>query len=331
MTIVQRLIGILSDAPSAGGAGKAKSGAKAGASASGKASAKARDKAPGKAKVGKKPAAETGAGSGAEAVPTPAPSFERPVATVEDDRFAYRFVCHSQKEANRANRMLNKERGTIAWLDREVRPDDVFYDVGANIGVYTIFAGRRLGPGGAVYAFEPHIPNAASLLENIFLNGLQERVRLVSSALTNGERFDRFNYHSVNSASSTSQFGGNSYEGEVFEPVFVEIKHGCSLDHLIQIGAVPPPDLIKIDVDGLDFEVLDGMSKLLMSGRGPRSIQIELGSESKPKIMALCAKAGYELREKHWSAAGHTFIEEGGDPEDYPHYGIFYRPEGGEA
>ncbi len=327
MTIVQRLLGILSDAPEAPAAraqpkSKEKTGEKAREKASKKAAAKV-DESPREASP--------------PPVPPPPPepasqmSFERTVATVEDGRFAYRFVCHSQKEANRANRMLDKERGTIAWLDRELRRDDVFYDVGANIGVYTIYAGYRLGDRGAVFAFEPHIPNAASLLENIFLNGLERRVSLVSSALTNEQRFDKFNYLSVNASSSTSQFGGNSYEGEIFDPVFVEIKHGCSLDHLIERGALPPPNLVKIDVDGLDFEVLEGMSRLIASERRPRSIQIELGSESKPKIMQLSAEAGYELREKHWSAAGHTFIEEGGDPEDYPHYGIFYHPDADKA
>lgn len=253
------------------------------------------------------------------------------VVTVEDGRFAYRFSCRTRKDARRAGRMLNKERGTIAWLDREVRPDDVFYDIGANIGVYTLYAAYRLGDAGAVYSFEPHIPNASTLLDNIFLNGLNQQVSLITSALTNEERFDKFNYLSINSASSTSQFGGTSYEGREFDPVFVEIKHGCSIDRLLEVGALRPPNLVKIDVDGLDFEVLEGMSNLLKSSRRPRSIQVELGSDSKPKIMKLCDEAGYELAEKHWSEAGLNFIEEGGDPEDYPHYGIFNHREAGKA
>ncbi len=181
--------------------------------------------------------------------------------TVRDDRFAYQFVCHSGKERHRAERMFAKEAGTIAWLARELRPDDVFFDVGANIGVYTIFAARRLGPGGTVVAFEPHIPNAGSLIENILLNQQQGRVRLVTSALTSGERFDNFNYQSLLPASSTSQFGANSYEGTAFQPVFIEIKHGCTLDTLCSRGVLPRPTIVKIDVDGLDFEVLEGMSR----------------------------------------------------------------------
>jgi FkbM family methyltransferase len=254
-------------------------------------------------------------------------SAESITTTLRDDKYEYHFVCHSQKERRRAERMFEKEKGTIAWLDRELRPDDVFFDVGANIGVYTIFGSRRIGDKGAVVAFEPHIPNAFSLLENILANQLQDKVRLVTCALTNSERYGNFNYQSTVNASSMSQFDGNSYEGQIFEPVFVEVKHGCTLDRLCSSGVIPTPDIVKIDVDGLDFEVLQGMHGLITSPKRPRSIQIELGSDSKPKIMPMLAETGYVLKEKHWTTAGLEFISQGNDPEDYPHYGIFYHPD----
>jgi FkbM family methyltransferase len=244
--------------------------------------------------------------------------------TLTDGKYEYRFVCHTQKEQNRASRLFEKEKGTIDWIDRQLRPDDVFYDVGANIGGFTIFAGHRLGDRGQVFAFEPHIPNANSLIENVFLNGLERKVRLVTAALTNREGYERFNYHSMYAAASTSQYGRNSYEGEVFEPMFIEIKHGCTLDALCGLGLIPAPDMVKIDVDGLDFEVLEGMRGLMSTARGPRTVQIELGSESTAKIVRLCEEVGYVLKEKHWTTAGLDFIAQGNAPEDYPHYGIFY-------
>lgn len=248
---------------------------------------------------------------------------ERNVVILQDEKHSYKFAHETGKERRRAERMFVKEKGTISWLDREIRPDDVFFDIGANIGVYTIFGASRIGSQGSVYAFEPHIPNAASLIQNIMLNGLQERIKLVTSALTNGQRFDNFNYQSLTGASSTSQFGRSEYEGESFVPVFVEIKHGCAIDFLIATGAIPYPDVIKIDVDGLDFEVLDGMRELLRSFKPPRSIQVELGSDSKKPILDILGSSGYSLVEKHWSKAGLDFIDAGGDAEDYPHYGIF--------
>jgi FkbM family methyltransferase len=247
--------------------------------------------------------------------------------TLTDGTYEYHFVCHTQKERNRASRLFDKEKGTIEWLQRSLRPGDVFYDVGANIGTFTIFAGRRLGDGGRVVAFEPHIPNANSLIENIFLNGLERRVRLVTAALTSREGYNEFNYHSMYAGASTSQYGRHEYEGESFTPLFVEIKHGCTIDGLCGAGVIPPPDLVKIDVDGLDFEVLQGMRGVMASPARPRSVQIELGTESTPKIMPLCAELGYVLGERHWTQAGLDFIARGGVPEEYPHYGIFHHPD----
>jgi len=247
--------------------------------------------------------------------------------TLSDGKYEYRFVCHSKKEGRRASRLFDKEEGTIAWLARDLRPDDVFYDVGANIGTFTIFAGVRLGAEGRIVAFEPHIPNANSLIENIFLNGLEKRVQLVTAALTDSEGYNRFNYHTMYASASTSQYGRHSYEGQSFDPLFVEVKHGCTIDGLCRANMIDPPDLVKIDVDGLDFEVLNGMRGVLASPDRPRAVQIEMGTESKPKIMQLCQHLGYELRERHWSKAGLDHIAQGNDPEEYPHYGIFYHPD----
>jgi FkbM family methyltransferase len=246
--------------------------------------------------------------------------------TLSDGTYEYHFVCHTQKERNRASRLFDKEKGTIAWIARDIRPDDVFYDVGANIGTFTIYAGRRLGERGKVIAFEPHIPNANSLIENIFLNGLQSRVQLVTAALTDRAGYNRFNYHSMYAGASTSQYGRQSYEGQSFDPLFVELKHGCTVDDLCGAGIIAPPNLVKVDVDGLDFEVLDGMKGLLASAERPRAVQIELGSESTPKIMELCQRLGYVLKERHWTQAGLDWIAQGHAPEEYPHYGIFYDP-----
>ncbi len=246
--------------------------------------------------------------------------------TLIDDKFKYSFVCHNKKERNRAKRLFEKEKGTIAWIDRELRSDDVFYDIGANIGVYTIFAALRLGESGSAFAFEPHIPNANSLIENIFLNGLEHKVRLVTSALTSKVGYNKFNYYSMNAASSTSQYGGDSYEGASFDPKFVEIKHGCSIDSLCSHGILQPPSIVKIDVDGLDYEILEGMHGLLASSEGPREIQIELGTDTKPKIIKLCEDVGYVLKEKHWTEAGLNFIAKGGEPENTPYNAIFCHP-----
>src|SRR5262245_51439398 len=106
---------------------------------------------------------------------------------VADGDYCYTFRCESPVEVRRARTMLIKEKGTIRWLRDEVRGGDVVYDIGANIGLYTLFAGKRVGAAGQVYAFEPHVANVRSLLHNVSENGLSAQVKVLSCALNDRE------------------------------------------------------------------------------------------------------------------------------------------------
>ena len=60
--------------------------------------------------------------------------------------------------------MFVKESGTCEWIKNDIGPGDVFFDIGANIGIYSILAANRVGKTGKVYAFEPHSGNFTRLL-----------------------------------------------------------------------------------------------------------------------------------------------------------------------
>jgi len=81
---------------------------------------------------------------------------------VSDGQFEYEFRCETPVEVWRAKTLPVKEAGTIQWIAGRVQSGDVFYDIGANIGLYTLVAGKRVGPAGMVYAFEPHVKNVDS-------------------------------------------------------------------------------------------------------------------------------------------------------------------------
>ncbi len=86
------------------------------------------------------------------------------IVKVDDGQFTYRFRCETPFEMWRARTLLEKEEGTVRWIRNSVRDGEVFYDIGANIGLYTLLAGYRVGAVGGVYAFEPHVANVQSLL-----------------------------------------------------------------------------------------------------------------------------------------------------------------------
>jgi FkbM family methyltransferase len=245
------------------------------------------------------------------------------VVEIRDGEKTYRFRFLGAKERRRAQSIFEKEPGTVDWIRREVRPDDIFYDIGANIGVYSILAGCALGERGRLYCFEPHIPNAASLLENIFLNGLEGKSQLVTIPLSSGDEFRPFNYFSVQRASSTSQFGVASSEGQQFAPVFTELKFGTSLDRLIERKLILPPTIVKIDVDGLEAPIISGMRNLLTGPNRPRSIQVEIGRHEGDLIVERLREAGYAMAYEHLTRAGREWEAEHPGREYHIYNGVF--------
>ncbi len=127
---------------------------------------------------------------------------------ITDGSSAYRFRCETVREFNRCLKLFSKEPGTFAWIATEVKHGQVVYDIGANIGVYTILAARQAGPNGKVYAFEPHAANFTRLIDNVIRNNLQDVVVPCSVALDSEAGFSHFDYDSANAGTSNSQFCG---------------------------------------------------------------------------------------------------------------------------
>lgn len=246
------------------------------------------------------------------------------VVEVEQDGVRYKFVCSTDKEVRRAHKMFAKEPGTIAWLSQSLRPDDVFYDIGANIGLYTLFAARRLGPSGLVYSFEPHLPNAASLLSNVEANGLTDRVQIIAIPLSGKDGFDQFHYFSVMHATSSSQFGAADLNGAPFQPVASEIKYGCRLQTLVASGGLRRPTLMKIDVDGREPDLIEGMEDLLRSPEAPREVQVELERLTADRVTAQMENCGFRAGSCHWAKSHQVNMDQGADPAaEYPRNVIF--------
>jgi FkbM family methyltransferase len=216
---------------------------------------------------------------------------------IQNGSFRYRFHCASVRELNRCLKLLSKEPGTIEWIETEIKPGDVFYDIGANIGIFSIFAARHMEPGGKLYAFEPHAANFARLMENIACNELQGVVFPCNLPLHSTEGFGYFNYESILPGSSNSQF----LDQDRTPRSMSELKYAVSVDRLIEAGHVAAPHHVKIDVDGNELEVLRGMSRLLESPDHPRSIQVELNDGLGEQVVAFLERVGYRLTRKHYT------------------------------
>jgi FkbM family methyltransferase len=231
------------------------------------------------------------------------------------------FVCEDPHEVARAQSLYTKEPGTIAWLRDTLTPGDVVYDIGANIGCYSLVAARLVGPTGHVYAFEPHLLNAASLLRNIQANGLTDVITVVATPLGERSALLPFHYTSLRPGSSGHQFGRAVGEtGVAFTPAVSVLAQGMRLDELAVRRA---PTVAKIDVDGLELQVLHGM--LGCFGELLRSLQVEIHPADRTPITRYLAARGYHPASRHYTQQGQKAVDAGATPDSITDNAIFER------
>ena len=147
-----------------------------------------------------------------------------------------------------------------AVFEAALEPGDVVLDVGANVGVYTAVAARLVGPEGSVLALEPLPFPRQALMELVRRNGFtQVRVLPLAAGASQGS----MQLHVTPGASGlTSAYA----RGNASERVDVE---RTTLDAVVHNSGGPPPRLIKIDVEGFEFDVIKGATSLLTTENPP--------------------------------------------------------------
>jgi FkbM family methyltransferase len=244
---------------------------------------------------------------------------------ISDGQYDYRFRCETVGEFNRCLKFFTKEPGTVEWIDQNVKSGDIFYDIGANIGVYSILAASRTGRNGKVYAFEPQGANFARLIDNITANNLQQIVLPNNFALNDKEGFFPFHYSSSEVGTSGSQLSSNrDVSGDHNATRISELKYATTIDQLLAAGEIKAPQHIKIDVDGNETLILEGMSSLLSDTNCPLSIQVEMNDPHKDRILEFMKNHQYRLTRKHYTMSGARKIEEGCDLDALSYNAIFH-------
>ncbi len=208
------------------------------------------------------------------------PWLKMPYAETLVGTVPVRFVQTNRLSEKRIDTLFTKEPTTIPWLE-SMQPGDVLVDIGANVGMYSIYAAKVAGA--RVYAFEPEALNYAELNKNIFVNGLHGQVTAYCLAMSNENRVDRLLLGGFAEGLSHHDFGENTWTqdkdfGAIKTAKDERLEQGCvsfSLDSLVAGGSIPIPKHIKIDVDGIESRVVDGCWHTL-SGSGVESILIEI-------------------------------------------------------
>lgn len=172
-----------------------------------------------------------------------------------------------------------------AVLAAHLRPGDTFYDVGANVGLFTLIGARRVAPGGRVVAFEPAPGTARILRRNLALNGYAH-VDVRERAVADAPGTARFVVPDENQQGRLP-----AYE-RAFGPEGDSIDVAVTTLDAEIAGGAPPPTFVKMDIEGAEVAALAGMAETL---RAHRPVVLCEVHETGPEVEAAFMRAGYAV------------------------------------
>ena len=159
----------------------------------------------------------------------------------------------------RATQSPSLDIDTNKWI-AQFAENDVFYDVGANIGLYSIMAAKFMKV--RTYAVEIDLMNARILYENISMNNCQEKVTVLPFGLDSHSRQEILFLKTMSYGDALHNL--RQPNALVIDPGEIQVNVPVfRLDDVIKILGLPSPTKIKIDVDGVDLDVLKGSTEAL--------------------------------------------------------------------
>ncbi len=168
------------------------------------------------------------------------------------------------------------EPETLTWIDN-FENGSCFWDIGANIGIFSLYA--ALNSSINVQAFEPSASSYAVLNKNIEINHLNNNIDAYCLAFCGDTKLDYLNMENTEAGHSMHGFGTtiNAYDQEI-KTNFRQSSIGFSVDDFCSLFNPTFPNYIKIDVDGIELEIIKGAKRLLNS-ESLISVMVELMGE----------------------------------------------------
>ncbi len=197
----------------------------------------------------------------------------------------------------RADSFSVKEPETLSWIDKFGKDGVVFFDIGANIGLYSLYYAAKYKSN--VFAFEPSPFNIIMLAKNININNFQKQIKIITNPLSQINKIQSLAYPYFEEGSSSAAFGVEyGADGMQFNKVFEFETAGFTLDYLISNEIIADcPNIIKLDVDGIEHLILSGARKVLQSPNC-KSILVEVSNNFEAQsesIKEILTSSGFVL------------------------------------
>ena len=236
-------------------------------------------------------------------------SMKRKIRVIVHQNIELKLFVPDELNDWRAITFASKEPETLAWIDT-FENSSVFWDVGANIGLYSIYAAQKKSC--KVVAIEPSIFNLEILAKNIALNNAERLVTIFPIALTNQNSQGLFSMSSDEVGGALSTFGKDyGYDGKKLDFKFQFQGIGMRMDNAVDLWGLDQPDYLKVDVDGIEHLVLEGFGEKL---KKVKSLLVEVNKDFKEQAAAiehLMIKHDFNLLTEHpltsLNIAGQTF------------------------
>lgn len=139
-----------------------------------------------------------------------------------------------------------------------LKKDDTFIDVGANIGAHTLMAASKIKTG-KIFSFEPSLKALKYLKENVQINNLESLITVIDKVVSNKNGYEKF---IIGKHSEVDHIGGQNsmlYETNMISSI--------TLDKYLKTQKISYIDLIKIDVEGAELKVLEGLKDFIAGGK----------------------------------------------------------------
>lgn len=210
-----------------------------------------------------------------------------------------RFLIHTYRHKGYWFHGLKREPDAVRIFPLLILPGDLVVEAGAHIGYFTVYLSRLTGSAGQVFAFEPGGNNLPYLRRNILYHDLQNIV-IVDQALSDSTGEADFFLDNL-SGQNNSLRADYSIAGKVKRMAFSSSKPQAAriavtrLDDFCRDNNLRP-DFVKIDAEGAEWKILQGMEQVLSDARPALMVEV---TENRPEVGRLLAAYGYVLYDEN--------------------------------